>query len=155
MSVEFYGTREITVDGAGRVKLPSAFRREFEINGFGPDVVVAYRELNGQGFMMLYPRGVWKRILEHVSEVPDLSALDVEAMRRRLNRWSEMASMDKQGRIMLPKRFTEKAGLAAGSEAALVGSGNRIEVWQLALCDKTVDETALDDEKIAAVLNYK
>ncbi len=155
MSVEFYGTREITVDGAGRIKLPSAFRREFEVNGFGPDIVVAYRELNGNGFMMLYPRGIWKRMLEHVSEVPDLSALEVEAMRRRLNRWSEMASMDKQGRIMLPKRFTEKAGLPAGSEAALVGSGNRIEVWQLALCDRTVDETPLDDEKIATVLNFK
>ncbi len=155
MSVEFYGTREITVDGAGRVKLPSAFRREFDLNGFGPDVVVAYRELNGQGFMMLYPRAVWKRLLEHVSDVSDLSALEAEAMRRRLNRWSEMVLMDKQGRITLPKRFTEKSGLNAGSEVALVGSGNRIEVWQLALCDKMVNETSLDDEKIAAVLNYK
>ena len=153
MSAEFSGTKDVTVDGAGRIKLPSSFRKVFEENAFGPDVVVAYRVLNGQGFLMLYPERAWKRSLESLSDQPGLSALEIETIRRKLNRQSEMAVMDRQGRVLLPRRFTELSGLLSGTEAALVGAGNRIEVWNAGVVDRLLDDTSLDDEKIASVLN--
>ena len=64
-----------------------------------------------------------------------------------------MAVMDRQGRILLPRRFTELSELLPGTEAALVGAGNRIEVWNAGVVDRLLDDTSLDDEKIASVLN--
>ena len=153
MSTEFSGTKDVTVDGAGRIKLPSSFRKVFDENAYGPDVVIAYRVLEGNGFLMVYPERAWKRSLESLADRPELSALEVESIRRKLNRQSEVAVVDRQGRVVLPRRFTELAGLGAGTEAALVGAGNRIEVWNASVVDQLVDETSLDDEKIASVLN--
>ncbi len=153
MSAEFSGTKDVTVDGAGRIKFPSSFRKVFEENAYGPDVVVAYRMLDGNGFLMVYPERAWKRSLESLSDQPGLSALEVEAIRRKLNRQSEMAVVDRQGRVVLPRRFTDLVGLGPGSDAALVGAGNRIEVWNAAVVDQLLDETSVDDEKIASVLN--
>ena len=153
MSAEFSGTKDVTVDSAGRIKLPSSFRKVFDENAYGSDVVIAYRVLDGSGFLMMYPERAWKRSLESLSDRPELSALEVESIRRKLNRQSEVAVVDRQGRVVLPRRFTELAGLGAGKEAALVGAGNRIEVWNAATVDQLVDETTLDDEKIASVLN--
>ena len=155
MSAEFSGTKDVTIDGAGRIKLPASFRRVFEDNGHGPDVVVAFRELNGHGFLMIFPERAWKRSLESLSGRSEFSALEVEAIRRKLNRQSEMATMDRQGRVVLPKRFAGRSDLLPGTEAALVGSGNRIEVWNAQLVDRLVDDTDVDDEKMASVLDVR
>lgn len=155
MSAEFSGTKDVTVDGAGRIKLPASFRKVFEHNGYGMDVVLAFRVLDGQGFLMLYPERTWKRSLESLTDRSEMTALEVEAIRRKLNRQSEMAVMDRQGRVVLPRRFAGQAQMEPGTEVALVGAGNRIEIWNASVVDQMVDDTEVDDEKIASVLNAK
>ena len=50
-----------------------------------------------------------------------------QAVQHALARRSFQVGLDKSGRLNLPKKLLERAGI--GSEAILLGCGDRIEVW--------------------------
>jgi len=148
MVAEFTGTKDVTIDGAGRFKLPAIFRRVFDENAFESEIVVTLRNAENSVYLLVVPHRNWKKILAGVSANSELSAKAKERIKRFLNRNSEMASLDKQNRIVLPKKLMDLAGISGNEDAALVGTGNYVEVWNRVELDSKLtspDEQILSD----------
>ena len=113
----FVGTFEHSLDGKGRVVLPSTFRNE----------------LSGKGFVAQYENclGIWtaegfgevaNRLTEKVRE-----GLTTHNAVRAFSANAVQVEPDTQGRILLPQRLRDFAGL--DRDVAIIGAIDRIEIW--------------------------
>jgi MraZ protein len=137
----FRGAHYHSVDDKGRVIIPLRFRNElgttFVITkGLGKCLFV-YREDEFEGME--------KKLLAQ-------PALDRHTI--RLQRWFSAEALetqvDNQGRVAIPGNLREFAGI--GDDVAIVGAGNRIEIWSkqgwddfnTSLTDEDIMESALE-----------
>ncbi len=116
----FVGTFEHSLDDKGRLVLPSTFRGHLADRGF----VSQYERCLGlwteDGFT-----DVARRLTDKVRE--GLASHD--AVRAFAANASEVRP-DSQGRIVLPQRLREYAGLQR--EVVVIGALDRIEIWDAA-----------------------
>ena len=117
--VKFLGSYQHQMDEKGRVSLPASFRREAADQRF--ILVQPYPPA-----LALYPEVEWGQVEERLTE---LMGRDSDA---RMYVLSVMASAvevspDGQGRILIPARLQEAAGLT--SSVLLVGAINKVELW--------------------------
>lgn len=119
----FKGQFEYSVDNKGRVAIPAKLRAV--LSPEARDTFVATRGI--ERCIYLYPLDYWEGEME--KRLRELNPYNHEARnyRRALLRWAEEVTLDKQGRIKLPKRLMEFAGIK--DEAILIGSMELIEVW--------------------------
>jgi len=116
----FLGSYLYQVDEKGRVTLPAAFRKGREDPA--PFVLIQVHP----DALTLYPEETWAevetRLREHARRTPRARhfLLSVTANAVEL-------TPDRQGRILIPERLRELAGI--GAEAQLVGAIDKIEVW--------------------------
>lgn len=118
------GNIEAKTDAKGRVFLPATFRRVLQASG--EESVVMRRDVY-QPCIVLYPESVWNA--------------QMDTLRQRLNRWNpqhqqifrqfvsdaEQAVIDASGRILLPRRCLEAAGI--NRDVKFIGMGDTIEIW--------------------------
>ncbi len=153
MRGKFYGNKSITIDSGGRVKLPSRYLKIFDKDFFGDEIVIAYRKSEGVGYLVVIPEKKWIEILEKINELEGKSPVEIERIRRVLNRNSDFVNLDKQGRFVIPKRLSEMAGIKSGDDAYLIGNGNFIELWNAKKFDEYEEKGIVDDELIAGIFN--
>jgi MraZ protein len=111
------GTYEHTLDGKGRLVLPSKFR-----NHFGESLYVS----PGAGCLSLYTAEAFQETLERLTA--QARAGDVSQMAwRGFAARSEEVRQDAQGRILLPAHLRADAGL--DREVVVTGAIERVEVW--------------------------
>jgi MraZ protein len=83
--------------------------------------------------LALFPQKLWEKEFGRLLRRMRL-ALPGTADTRNFTRLSGSGRIDfdleGQGRIPLPESFKEHAGLEPGSEVAIVGAENRIEIWE-------------------------
>ncbi|MDH3732244.1 MAG: cell division/cell wall cluster transcriptional repressor MraZ [Gemmatimonadota bacterium] len=141
----FLGRFLHTLDPKGRISLPAQFRRGRESDPF----VLIQTQPEA---LTLYPDDAWgsvqedlleymKRQPEHRHKVLRITADAVEVV------------PDKQGRILIPERMRQAAGLT--TEAWVVGAINKIQIWDPARFEAaTTDETDDDafDQHMKSVL---
>lgn len=122
--MRFLGNIDAKIDAKGRVFLPSAFRKALLADQQGGIVM---RKDVYQPCLVIYPDNVWNE--------------QMDTLRQRLNRWNktqqqvfrqfvsevEAISLDSNGRILIPKRLLQQAGISQGVK--FVGMGDTIEVW--------------------------
>lgn len=138
----FKGQYENAIDEKGRVAIPAKMRRVLT-----PEAMETFTATRGfERCVFLYPNDRWEQMED---EFMQLNPYQREARDfvRTITRWAEEVSLDKQGRIVLPKRLMEFAGLS--SEAVIIGSLDRIEVWDPEVFDAYLNETPGDYESIA------
>ncbi len=115
----FLGRYEYQLDGKGRVSLPADYRRKAAGSRF---VLLQWEPTH----LTLFPEDVWSEVRERLLQLRrhrrDLSKLLREVMSRATD-----VAPDKQGRILIPGWFKERAGLDGG--VLLVGAMDRIEIW--------------------------
>ena len=115
----FLGRYDYQLDDKGRVSLPAAFRREAGGERF---VLLQWQK----PFLTLFPEEAWQgvqaKLLEQRRTVPG-----AEPYFRRITSTATEVVPDRQGRILVPARLREMAGLQ--QEVALVGALDRIELW--------------------------
>lgn len=137
----YLGSYLYQVDEKGRITLPAAFRRGLE----SPSFVLLQFHADA---LTLYPSEVWaeveKRLRETGKRAPryrhfllGITANAVEVI------------PDKQGRILIPDRLREKAGIRA--EAQLVGAIDKIEIWDPERFQGTVDRLEGDFGDLAGI----
>ena len=115
----FLGEYQHSVDDKGRLVLPSKFRDRLQAG-----LVVT----KGQDrCVYVYPMDRWEEELARLSTLPRTSRRNRNFVRALLGAAADQ-QMDGQGRIQLPQNLREYAGL--GKDVAVVGVGDRIEVWQ-------------------------
>ncbi len=114
----FYGEHEHTIDDKKRLILPSKFRAPLAggvvlAKGFEPNIDV-------------YPLGAWS---ENVARVADLDSFSPEA--RRMKRYvfagALVTELDAQGRVLIPQKLADHAGL--GRDVVVAGVHDHLEIW--------------------------
>lgn len=122
--IRFLGNIEAKTDAKGRVFIPAAFRRQLQA---ASEQSLVLRKDVFQDCLVLYPESVWFKTQTE--------------LRRRLNKWNarqqavfrqfvsdaEVVVPDGNGRILIPRRYLQMAGIE--SEVRFIGMDNTIEIW--------------------------
>lgn len=110
-----------TVDGKGRLVLPSQYRKALE----GADsVVLAPHE---DTCLMLL------RVEDFRAQAEQRKAEAITTAKRNQFRYfmshAQQVDLDKAGRLMINEEFRQFAGIEAGQEVAIVGMYDYAEIW--------------------------
>jgi transcriptional regulator MraZ len=138
------GNYPATVDGKGRLKIPTAFKTFLDEN-FGPDVYVT--SLDG-GFVRVYPFGEWRKIEEKLAALPSMNKAKKKFL-DRTNYWGQAGRMDGQGRILIPSLLRESAVMRG--EVAVIGYLNYLDVWNMERFRDHLDKEPLTDDDLGAL----
>ena len=122
--IRFLGNIEAKTDAKGRVFIPAGFRKQLQA---ASEERLVLRKDVFQDCLVLYPESVWFATQNQ--------------LRQRLNKWNakhqqifrqfvsdaEIMVPDGNGRILLPKRYLQMAGIQ--SDVRFIGVDNTIEIW--------------------------
>ena len=122
--MQFLGNIEAKTDAKGRVFIPAVFRKLLQAAG---EERLVLRKDVFQDCLVLYPESVW------------FCTQDV--LRQRLNPWNarqqavfrqfvsdaEVVVPDGNGRILIPRRYLQMAGIR--DEVRFIGMDQTIEIW--------------------------
>ncbi|MFZ0391295.1 MAG: division/cell wall cluster transcriptional repressor MraZ [Calditrichia bacterium] len=134
--LKFHTNFRQLLDAKGRINMPARFREVIEKNGDQDRdfIIVKGSDRN----LALFPVREWEVKLEEVlMAVPD--GKKRRNLKRLLNLNSSAQRIDKQGRLNIPAEFIEYANLK--KEVVLVGSTEKIEIWNPQDLNATVDES--------------
>jgi len=136
------GNYPATVDGKGRLKIPTAFKTYLDEN-YGPDFYVT--SLDGQ-YVRIYPFAVWRGIEEKLAALPSMNKSKKKFL-DRTNYWGQTARVDGQGRILIPSLLRESAAMRG--EVAVIGYLVYLDVWNMERFREQLDRNPLteDDEQ--------
>ena len=137
--IYYTSVHRMAVDDKRRLQVPSKWRAGGEDVGFT---------------LMVWPsgpsgpclRGLPPRQMDVLMEtIEQMSAADpaAVALRRLIGSKTELAALDKSGRICLPDEMAREAGIQR--EAVLVGLLDRFEIWS----PEKHEETSRTDEQLA------
>ncbi|MCD8310129.1 MAG: division/cell wall cluster transcriptional repressor MraZ [Prevotellaceae bacterium] len=141
--MRFLGNIEARTDTKGRVFIPAGFRKQLQA---ACEERLVLRKDVFQDCLVLYPESVWFKTQNQ--------------LRSRLNKWNakhqqlfrqfvsdaEIMIPDGNGRILLPKRYLQMAGI--GSEVRFIGMDNTIEIW----AKEKAEKPFMDAEDFSASL---
>ncbi len=129
----FRGEYVQKLDGKGRMSVPAEFRRVLEsgdpdwTEGLAPRLIVVYGD-HLKNSLHIYTMTEFAEIEAQILALPRGSE-----NRRHLSRLilgqSLMTEVDKDGRVVVPIRQRQKAGLDEG-EVYFIGSGDHFEIWK-------------------------
>lgn len=122
--IRFLGNIEAKTDAKGRVFIPACFRKQLQA---ASEEKLILRKDVFQDCLVLYPESVWFKTQNQ--------------LRRKLNKWNakhqeifrqfvsdaEIMIPDTNGRILLPKRYLQLAGIQ--KNVRFIGIDDTIEIW--------------------------
>ncbi|WP_100424086.1 division/cell wall cluster transcriptional repressor MraZ [Sediminihabitans luteus] len=129
MSGLLLGTFTPRLDEKGRLILPAKFRPQL-----APGLVMTRGH---DRCLFLLPMDEFRRTYEQIRQAPVASRQARDYLRVFLSGASDEIP-DKQGRISIPARLREYAGL--GRDVAVVGAATRVEVWDLTTWEEYLAE---------------
>jgi len=115
---ELLGTHSYQLDPKGRISLPGRFREAFADG--------AVLTLGQDGCLFCFPRAEWEERSREVRSLP-LSDAEGRAYARMFFGKAEAVDLDSQGRLLIPQRLRNEAGIR--KEAVVLGVFDRMEVW--------------------------
>jgi MraZ protein len=143
----FFGRYDHSLDSKGRVILPARFRTYFAATVF----VTAHYER----CLALWTPDEFEIKFEEVARRQALSTED----RNFARMWSATSSeekIDAQGRVMIPAKLREFAGLELESPVLVTGSMDRIELWNPDTWEERIgpsEELLADPDRRATTTN--
>lgn len=117
----FYGEYEHTLDEKSRLTLPARFRHALAGG------VVLTRGLDRN--IDVFPRESWDASVARIAELDSLTR-EAREMKRHVFAGAAPATLDRQGRILVPPHLVAHAGL--DKEVVIAGVNDRIEIWSRA-----------------------
>lgn len=114
----FLGQTVNLIDEKNRLVLPTRYREEL---GY-----IFYMVLDFDKCLSFYPSEIYKKKAEKINSLDDFSSA-ARSVKRVFFANSFDLSMDKQGRIQLPKIMTDKVGIK--KEVVVVGMSDHLEIW--------------------------
>lgn len=139
----FLGNIEAKVDSKGRIFFPAVFRKVLQS---ASEERIVLRKDVFQSCLVVYPERVWNEQMDY--------------LRSRLNRWNgrhqqlfrqfvsdaERLEFDSNGRILIPKRFLQMAGIVTAVRC--IGMGDTIELWS----SSAIEDSMMDGEAFGQAL---
>ncbi|HLA76504.1 MAG TPA: division/cell wall cluster transcriptional repressor MraZ [Vicinamibacteria bacterium] len=116
------GNHPARIDEKGRIKIPSGFRLLIE-SQYGAELFVT--SVTGE-YVRVYPMPVWLEIERKLAQVPSANP-SKQRFLDRVNFFGQVATLDAQGRVVLPQMLRESAAMAG--EVSVLGLQNHLAVW--------------------------
>ncbi len=113
----FMGEYNHTIDTKGRIIIPSKFRETL-----GDEFVVT---LGLDGCLFVYPNEEWINFVTQLKNLP--GSKEARQLQRYFMAGAATCEVDKQGRILIPNKLREQAGL--DKDIVFVGVLSKIEIW--------------------------
>jgi MraZ protein len=114
----FLGEFVHTLDSKGRLTVPAKFRADLDTS------LVVTRWMDR--CLAMFPMAEWERLAAQVSDLP-MTDRGARALKRFLFSSASHVSPDNQGRVLIPPRLREYAGLE--DDVVVAGLNNYIEIW--------------------------
>lgn len=114
----FLGHYRHSIDAKGRLAIPAKHREQLPS---GSVVTIA-----PNGCLRIYPPSEWDALTVELRVTVDTTTQERNLTRRIFAEASDV-EFDKQGRVLIPARLRESAGL--GGSAVVAGANNVVEVW--------------------------
>ena len=130
------------VDDKGRLKIPADFRKLIE-DKYGSDCFIT--SIDGER-ASVYPMPVWYDFQSRLSKVPSASVAKTKLL-ERVNYFGQPATIDAQGRVLIPSILREVAAIA--DDVVVLGSTDHLIVWNEGRIQKRLKDNPLtpDDMK--------
>ncbi len=132
MARRFRGSETFKVDAKGRVSIPASFRRVIESfdpdwrEGLRPNIIISHGPVT-QNWLEVYTIRAIEEIDSQIDAMqrgtPERALLE-----ERMYGNAVEAQIDEDGRLVLPQKLREKAGL--GGEAFFISAGDYFEIWK-------------------------
>ena len=116
------GNYSAKIDDKGRLKIPNAFRALVE-DQHGAGLYLT--SLTGES-VRIYPMTVWLGVEERLRRMPSTHPARLKFL-DRVNYFGQLSEFDNQGRVSLPPRLRETAGMAG--DVDVLGQVDYLEVW--------------------------
>lgn len=116
------GNHPARIDDKGRLKIPNGFRTVLEAE-YGSDLFVT--SVTGE-YVRIYPMPVWLEVERRLAAVPSTNP-SRQRFLDRVNFFGQTATLDKQGRILIPQLLRESAGIQG--DVSVLGLQNQLAVW--------------------------
>jgi len=136
------GEFECRLDSKSRLALPAALKKQLAPAAEGRFVI-------NRGFekhLSLYPFNEWEVITTELSRL-NLYVKKNREFVRYFHRGATELMLDNSGRLLLPKRLLNYAGIE--EEVILLAYANRIECWDVRLYDSLLAQEPVDFAKLA------
>lgn len=130
------GTYEHSIDTKGRLFLPAKLREELGS--------VCYLTMGMDQCLAIYPEESWKVFTDKFSSLP----MTQSKVMRPLFANAAKCEPDSQGRVILPQRLRNYAGLT--KDVVIIGVHNRAEIWDAPTWFGQEDE--MTPEKMSALM---
>ena len=115
----FQGASQLTLDGKGRVSMPSRHRDTLAANCDGRLTVTRHPD----GCLLVYPRPTWEVRREQIAHLP----YSARALQRLLLGNATDIDLDSAGRLLVPTEL--RAGAQLERDLMLLGMGAHFELW--------------------------
>lgn len=136
----FSGVSTLNLDSKGRLAIPAKHRELLSAMSDNHLMIT----LNPEGCLLVYPKSEWQPIYEQLRKLSGQQA----GVARIILGFAEELELDSAGRVLIPTKLRERAKL--DKEVALVGQGNKFELWDDGLWNAKVDAVmAIDAADLA------
>lgn len=129
----FIGEFPHTLDDRGRVALPARYRQ-----AFASGAILTYL---AEGCIAVHDSEGFREQAAKIAEMP-ASTLAGRRARRAFDSNSHEVELDRQGRILVPPRFRQMAGL--NGAVVIVGRHECLEIWNPEKWEHELDESVAD-----------
>jgi MraZ protein len=117
----FQGASQLTLDGKGRVSMPSRHRDSLAAGCDGRLTITRHPD----GCLLVYPRPTWEVRREQIAQLP----YSARALQRLLLGNATDVDLDSAGRLLVPTEL--RAGAQLERDVMLLGMGAHFELWDL------------------------
>jgi MraZ protein len=128
----FSGRYDYAVDDKGRVGLPACIRDALKDEEHDTLFITNY-VVNRQKVLQLFVPSEWQRLLTSLREKGRFNT-DIQRFERFYIGGAHEVPVDKQGRILVPQRLRDYAGL--DGEVTFSANHDHFEIWNKALLEK-------------------
>lgn len=116
------GSYPAKIDDKGRLKIPNAFRALVE-DQHGAGLYLT--SLSGDS-VRIYPMAEWLAVEQRVARMPSSHPARLKFL-DRVNYFGQVGEFDVQGRVLIPVRLREAAGVTG--DVDVLGQISYLEVW--------------------------
>jgi len=117
------GSYAAKIDDKGRLKIPTAFRTLVEEHHAASGLYVT--SVTGDS-VRIYPMPVWLGVEQRLARMPSTHPARLKFL-DRVNFYGQVCEFDAQGRVLVPPRLRDVAGMAG--EVDVLGQVDYLEVW--------------------------
>jgi len=118
----FQGASQLTMDGKGRVSVPTRHRDVLTAQCDGRLTLTRHPD----GCLLVYPRPVWEARREAIAALP----YSARSLQRLLLGNAADTEIDSAGRVLVPSEL--RAAAALERDVMLLGMATHFELWDLA-----------------------